>query len=240
MIVTMPSRFYTPPQHWDTASLTAEEAKHAIKVLRIREGQEIEVFDGLGRIATARVSSLSGRELQYEILSEETVTPQVPSIHLYQAIPKGKNMDFIIQKAVELGVNYIHPIITTNTIAIADNPDRKTEKWQKIALEACKQCKQPFLPTIYPPKKLQTLEIFPQELKIMGALSERAVPMKTPLNNVVPPQSVGIAVGPEGDFTPEELVLLENQGFLPVSLGSLVLRVETAALYMISAVRYQY
>jgi len=235
----MPARFYIPKELWRNRFLTGEEAHHALKVMRLKVGANIELFNGEGSHMIGEVSDISNKQLSFHV-REEHFTPQpTPLIHLYQAIPKGKNMDLIIQKAVELGVNEIHPIITDHTVAVSGDLKKKTEKWRRIALEACKQCRQTWLPVIHEPVHFHTLTTCPLELKVVGALRKEARKLKEALTTSPPPSDVGILVGPEGDFTDAELKHAFELGFTPVTLGSLVLRSETASLYMISAAKFQ-
>lgn len=236
----MAARFFLSSPDWDSGLLTGEEGRHATKVLRLKKGAGIELFNGEGKVATAEVSEVDGKTLRFQIQEESHPAALLPEIHLYQAVPKGKNMDLIIQKAVELGVAHIHPLLTENTVAISDQPEKKREKWQKIALEACKQCKQPYLPEVHAPLSFSALETIPDGERLVGALHPRAVPMKNALEKAPPRGVLTLAVGPEGDFSEREYERLEELGFQPVSLGKLVLRVETATLYMISAVRFFY
>jgi len=126
----MALRFYQEPKRWEDNTLTGDEARHAIKVLRVKVGEEIELFDGTGQVATAKVSEISSKTLLFERNSSQTIKPLTPQIRLYQAIPKGKTMELIIQKAVELGVGHIQPVITQNTVSTSDSP-KKVEKWRR-------------------------------------------------------------------------------------------------------------
>lgn len=236
----MPARFFIPKADWNTNTLLKDEAKHALKILRLKQGAQIELFDGAGTSANATISTISGKEVTFEISTQKTTSPTIPAIHLYQSVPKGKNMDLIIQKAVEMGVSAIYPIITENTVAVSDSPEKKTEKWQRIAIEACKQCKQPWLPTVHPPQSFSKITNFAESLKIVASLRHGARPMKEVLAKPSPPKAIALLVGPEGDFTERELDHAEANEFQPVTLGDLTLRVETATLFTISAVRYQF
>ena len=166
---------------------------------------------------------------------------------MIQAIPKGANMDWIIEKSVELGVNHIFPVTTERTIVKLDAKDfsKKQEKWQRVALEACKQCGQNWLPQVHMPASFSvTLETSPaHELKIIAALQPDARSLKAiltePRTRNQEPKNLCLAIGPEGDFTPAEYDLARAQGFMPMSLGPLVLRVETAALYAMSAIVHE-
>lgn len=240
----MPIRFYQPPEAWNNTIITGEEAHHAIKVLRVKTQQTVELFNGTGAICRAHISEINNKSLTVVKTAEWTEEKTLPEIHLYQSIPKGKNMDLIIQKAVELGVSSIHPMITDHTIAISDNFQKKREKWQRIALEACKQCKQSYLPKVALPLPISALLEAPLPgAALFGALTEDAKPMSTALqilSTPTAPTSLTIATGPEGDFTPQEVSLLCQKGFQPVTLGKLTLRVETATLYMLSAIRFHF
>ena len=143
-------RFYLPPNAWtETPFLQGDEAKHLTQVLRVQAGATITVFDGLGNYAEARVLSVSKQRVDLMLeLAEYKPTP-LPEITLAQAIPKGKNMDWIVQKAVELGVTTIQPLVTKHTIVSPG--DDKAEKWRRTALEACKQCAQFTIPEILEP-----------------------------------------------------------------------------------------
>lgn len=236
----MAARFYIPPTNWLNDLLPEEEAKHALRVLRIKEGETIELFDGKGRVAEAVVKTCTNKSLQYAIIDEQSVAPITPSIHLYQSIPKGKNMDLIIQKAVELGVAEITPLITQNTVAVSGSPAKKVEKWQRVALEACKQCKQPWLPQVNLPASIDSVTADESDLKLVASLRPNAVRMRQVVSDHPEATSIALVVGPEGDFTSSEVDSAEASGFIPISLGELILRVETATLYGISALRYAY
>jgi len=235
----MALRFYQEPKRWEDNTLTGDEARHAIKVLRVKVGEEIELFDGTGQVATAKVSEISSKTLLFERNSSQTIKPLTPQIRLYQAIPKGKTMELIIQKAVELGVGHIQPVITQNTVSTSDSP-KKVEKWRRVALEASKQCKQAYLPVVEPPIKFNDLEWGSDDLKLVASLRDNSRKMKEVFSENLGAKTISIIVGPEGDFTDEEIDSLEIVGFKPVSMGELTLRVETATLYGISGVRFFY
>lgn len=235
------SRSYLPPSAWtETPFLEGDEAKHLAQVLRIGVGNTITVFDGLGNYAEARVLSVSKQRIDLMLeLAESKPTP-LPEITLAQAIPKGKNMDWIVQKSVELGVSKIQPLVTRNTIVSPG--DEKAEKWRRTALEACKQCAQFTIPTIADPISfdswLQSPD--PSELKIIASLAENPKNFRETLAAHPEIESITLLIGPEGDFTPQETAAALAAGFIPVTLGDLVLRVETATLFCLSAIRFHY
>ncbi len=234
-------RFFLPPSAWtETPFLEGDEAKHLSQVLRIQSGATVTVFDGLGNHADARVLSVSKQRVELLLeLAENTPTP-LPEITLAQAIPKGKNMDWIVQKAVELGVSRIQPLVTRHTI-VSPGED-KAEKWRRTAIEACKQCGQFTLPVIEDPLTFtEWLAIRPSaDLEIIASLADNPRNFRETLQSVPHLESVTIAIGPEGDFSDEETTAALAAGFVPVTLGDLVLRVETATMFCLSAIRFQY
>lgn len=234
-------RFFLPPSAWtETPFLEGDEAKHLSQVLRIQNGAKVTVFDGLGNHAEARVLSVSKQRVDLMLELAESTPTSRPDITLAQAIPKGKNMDWIVQKAVELGVSKIQPLITRHTI-VSPGED-KAEKWRRTALEACKQCGQFTIPVIEDP--LPFAEWLssrpPADLEIIASLADHPENFRETLHSRPDLGSVTIAIGPEGDFSPDEMTAALASGFVPVTLGDLVLRVETATMFCLSAIRFQY
>src|SRR6266513_1723015 len=152
-------RFYLSPEHWDPSALTLRgtEAHHASDVLRMRRGERAVLFNGRGREVTAEVVDLTRDEIRLRKLHETETPPLRCRITLGQAIPKGKNMDLIVQKAVEIGAAEIAPIISERTIIELDakEAEQKQMKWQQVAIEAAKQCGQNWLPRVHRPRKLK-------------------------------------------------------------------------------------
>ena len=217
-----------------------QEAQHLAQVLRIRPGETITVFDGLGNHVEATVLSVSKQRADLMLGLAECKPTPLPEITLAQAIPKGKNMDWIVQKAVELGVSRIQPLVTRHTIVSPG--DEKAEKWRRTALEACKQCAQFTVPVIADPLPFGEWIAGrdPSELKVIASLAESPQNFRETLAAHPELGSVTILIGPEGDFSPEETQAALAAGFVPVTLGDLVLRVETATMFCLSAVRFQY
>jgi 16S rRNA (uracil1498-N3)-methyltransferase len=234
-------RFFLPPPAWtETPFLEGDEAKHLSQVLRIQTGATVTVFDGQGNHAEARVLSVSKQRVDLMLeLAESTPTP-LPEITLAQAIPKGKNMDWIVQKAVELGVSRIQPLVTRHTI-VSPGED-KAEKWRRTTLEACKQCGQFTIPVINDPLTFSEwlANRPPAGLEVIASLAGNPQNFRETLRFHPDLESITIAIGPEGDFSAEETASALTAGFVPVTLGDLVLRVETATLFCLSAIRFQY
>ena len=258
-------RFYVPPNDWNSGAptLNSAEAHHARNVLRMQPGDKAVLFDGRGREMTAQITSLEAAQVQLRKLHEAETPPLRCHITLAQAIPKGKNMDLIVQKAVEIGAAEIAPLISERTIVDLDAKEaaQKQAKWQQVAIEAAKQCGQNWLPEVHTPRKLK--EFFPHfpvearslpekakahptlpPLQLIGSLQSDAVHLKRILAEYSSehherPTNVLIVIGPEGDFTPAELSLARSHGCRPITLGPIILRVETAAIYCLSVLSYE-
>jgi 16S rRNA (uracil1498-N3)-methyltransferase len=225
--------------------LSAEEAHHALTVLRLKVGDTLNVFDGRGHEAQSAIAEIAKDTVRLKILTQ-TTTPALPfRVTLAQAIPK-KSMDLIVQKATELGVASIVPLASERTLVKLDDDSKKMDRWREIALESCKQCGNNWLPEIQPPQKARDfLGSLPKsDLKLIASLQPDAKPLETILSGTSAlghsgTPSVLILIGPEGDFTPAELNLAKSAGCLPLSLGPLVLRAETAAIYTLSILHHE-
>jgi 16S rRNA (uracil1498-N3)-methyltransferase len=239
-------RFYIPPADWNETQPVLDEAesRHAANVLRLREGEIVSVFNGTGSEVHARIRQITKRSVLLETVRVLQHPPPAARLILAQAIPKGKNLDLVLQKATELGASEIIPLITHRTVARPDAAEAadKQEKWQRIASEACKQCGQNHLPLVHPPILFETfLKAIPTtKLPLIAALD----PASRSLHNIlstqpVLPDSALILIGPEGDFTPEETAAALTAGCLPLTLGPIILRTETAAVYALSILGHE-
>jgi len=243
-------RFYISPDRWNLDNLVLDEAEthHAIDVVRLQPGERAVVFNGNGVEATVEVVSVGKRDVQFKVLQHAKTSPLPCQITLGQAIPKGKNMDFIVQKATELGVARIAPLLSERTVVQIDADDsaKKQEKWTTVAVEAAKQCGQNWVPTVAEPASPK--EFFSEgqkfDLMLIASLQPDALHPKKVLEEYVSfhgkkPTSILVLVGPEGDFTPAEIALAKSHGCRPITLGPIVLRTETAALYCLSVLSYE-
>ena len=267
-------RFYIAPENWhpDAPLLTGSEAHHCRNVLRLESGDKVVLFDGRGHEVTAEITGSDPAQIQLRKMHEARTPPLRCRITLGQAIPKGKNMDLIVQKAVEIGAAEIAPILSDRTIVRLDEESAasKQEKWQTVAIEAAKQCGQNWLPQVQlgaveevlaDEQRVRVLLLDrasdalgvrakdrPQhrrfDLQLIGSLQTDAVHLKKILAEYSAehddrPANVLMLVGPEGDFTPAELSLARSQGCRPITLGPIVLRVETASIYCLSVLSYE-
>ncbi len=243
-------RFYIAPSAWnlDALALGPQETHHCVEVLRARIGDRVVVFNGLGVEATAEISRIDKDFVELR-RQHHAKTPQLScEITLGQAIPRGKNMDLIVQKATELGVHAIAPLVSERTVSQLDKreSEKKQAKWQSVAVEAAKQCGQNWLPKVYAP---QTPKSFFESghkasLMLIASLQKDAMHLKEVLadhisTHAVKPSSVLILIGPEGDFTPAESNLAKSWGCSPITLGPIVLRTETAAIYCLSVLSHE-
>ena len=236
------SRFHLPAEDWaDDPALTGNEARHLSQVLRIRCGETITVFDGCGRRAIAEVMNVARDRVTLTLGAAQVAPAPRPAITLVQAIPKGKTMDIIVQKAVELGVAAIQPLVTRHTVV--QPGDGKSDKWSRTALEACKQCGQDTLPHIAEPLSFErwlATQNTAAGLRLIASLAPGARPLREILLDHPGTTAAILLVGPEGDFSADETKAALAAGFLPVSLGEIVLRGETATMFCLSALRYQF
>ena len=244
-------RFYLAPPSWNRLELRGGEAHHARDVLRLQTGDRLIVFDGRGREATAEISALDRNVVRLRLLQQSVAPSLGARISLGQAVPKGKNMDLIVQKAVEIGAAEIFPLLSARTVVQLDpeTAAQKQAKWQTIALAAAKQCGQNWLPEIHRPQSPN--DFFAgqaggdYDLRLIGSLQPGAMHLKKILadygraHEQARPKKVLMMVGPEGDFTPAEIALARSHGCQALTLGPIILRVETAAIYCLSILSYE-
>jgi 16S rRNA (uracil1498-N3)-methyltransferase len=239
-------RFYLPPQECrsDHLILTGNEAHHAADVLRLKAGDEVAVLDGAGSELACRVETVTRKQVKLEVKDRKTEAPPPWRITLVQAIPKGKIFEAIIQKATELGVWRIVPLLSqrVTTHLEGESIEHKAEKWRQTAVEAIKQCGQRWLPQVDPPTTLPALlargEKF--DLTLVASLQEDSRHLRAYFPaRARHPKTVCVWIGPEGDLAPEEMESIKGAGALPITLGPLVLRSETAALCALSMINYE-
>ncbi len=229
------------PEDWDShcVSLPDSEAHHLLHVLRIEAGEQVSVFDGAGREAVAMVEVEQNGEVVLHIL--DSVAVKLPSVEitLLQAVPKGKRMDLIIEKGVELGVARFVPLMTARGVVKAT----KTERWERVAVSAARQCGLSRIPEITSVMTVaDALEQYSGTgLFLVASLFEGALPLHDILLQARKDRvdKVSVLIGPEGDLTEAEMQMALDKGGVPVSFGDLVLRVETAAIYAASVILYE-
>jgi 16S rRNA (uracil1498-N3)-methyltransferase len=230
--------------------LTSAETHHLVNVNRARLGDPVTAFDGRGAEWICRLDRVDGKKTAVLRVLSATRRPPLPcSIILGQGLPKGGTMDDIVRQATELGATLIAPLATTRSEVHldADRAGKKLEKWRTAAIEAAKQCGNPFLPKIDPVRSLAAFlpgsDAHTAELRLVASLHPGARPLRAVLGDFRKahdgraPRSAAWLIGPEGDLTKEEVDATLAAGWIPVTLGPLVLRCDTAAAYALSALR---
>jgi 16S rRNA (uracil1498-N3)-methyltransferase len=228
--------------------LSPEESHHLVTVNRARVGDTVVAFDGRGTEWICELTGDRKNGATLHVRFRQKARPLTYEITLGQALPKGSSMDTIVRKATEIGAIRIVPLESDRTQVHldADRSDRKIDKWQTAALEAAKQCGNPFLPEVTSVQKashfMETAQGF--DLKLIASLQPGAKSLKATLAQFQAahkraPRKVLWLIGPEGDFTPAEMSLSQSTGFEPITLGPLVLRCETAATYALSVLSYE-
>ncbi len=228
--------------------LSSEESHHLVNVNRAAVGATVVAFDGRGTEWICELASEAKNGAILRVRFSQKIKPIPYEITLGQALPKGPSMDAIVRKATEIGARRIVPLASERTQVHleGERQDKKIEKWQTAVLEAAKQCGNPWLPDVSP---IENASAFMEQargydLKLIASLQPGAKSLKSVLSSYRSTQGrapvrVLWLIGPEGDFTPAELSLSASTGFEPISLGPLVLRCETAAIYALSILSYE-
>lgn len=228
----------------DAPTLPADAAKH-LRVVRPKEGEEVELFDGKGRWRVYRFRALprsgEGAASPLVATSQTSQTSEPPKpLTLFACVTKGSRWDWTVEKATELGVTRIVPVISDRTIVRIPKAERaaKRERWMRIAEDAARQSDAKWLPEIVEAMDFRdTLPLVKETTCFIGALTDPPSPsISVAFGRAASFGHLATYIGPEGDFTPEELAAL-MQVAIPVSFGPTVLRAETAAIFAVSALR---
>jgi 16S rRNA (uracil1498-N3)-methyltransferase len=220
----------------DRVILTGTEARHIGSVLRLKPGHKVELFDGKGNVHTAVLESMdkSRVTLAIEASRMETSGGRFP-LTLAQCLLKGKKMDLLVQKATELGVHAFLPVVSR----YCENQGERSqqhERWQRIMIEACKQCHRATPMAILPVTLLTQVDFTSFRHRLMAWEEERATAL--PNQFAEQPGAICLLLGPEGGFNADDLRIARQSDFTAFSLGPLILRGETAALAATSIIRY--
>jgi 16S rRNA (uracil1498-N3)-methyltransferase len=211
------------------AALTGDHADHLVRVLRARVGQEFDISTG-GTVRRGRIATLQDGRVEFE-LGEEVSTVTVPDVTLLLAIFKFDRMEWAIEKCTELGVSRIVPVVARRTDAhLAAAAAKRADRWRRLALQAAEQSRRAAPPEIAVPIKLQdAVNGAAGALRIVLAESEQQTLLRDVLTSL-PGGEIALAIGPEGGWADDELVLFQNVGWISASLGDTILRAETAAI----------
>lgn len=241
-------RFFTEPENINEDSARIlEDAGHITRVLRMEPGEKILLFDGSGYEYLAELTCIDAKECIASIL-QKTYSEQEPdiSVTIFQGIPKSGKMESIIQKCVELGVSDIVPTSLDRCVAKLESGKKENEKlkrWNKVALEAAKQCGRGKIPKVLPPmtfkdaiEKMKTMDLALMPYEMLGHQGDMS--LKRVLSGT-DCKSIGIIIGPEGGFSDAEAKIAEDSGLAMVGLGKRILRTETVASTMLSIIMYE-
>jgi 16S rRNA (uracil1498-N3)-methyltransferase len=239
------ARFFVPKINLrdNRALIDGRELAHLRRVLRLAPGDRITIFDGGGWEHEAVIRSLAAEQGELEIVRSYQPGRESPlQLTLAVGLTKGEKIDFVVEKATELGVQTIVPFTSSYTVPKLDDAKsiKRAERWQKIALSAAKQCGRTRAPEIKPLQEYRQLvdEAWPQTLKLLFWEKEKSRSLHQVHEQQRDVNAVLIVVGPEGGFTPEEAELAQRQGFEPVEIGRRILRAETATVSAITLVQF--
>lgn len=227
----------------DTVCISGDEAIHILKVLRYKAGDEFEICNNTGVVALAEIENVEGKKLDAHIKTV-TLSDKEPErkMYVFQGLSKGTKMELVVQKATELGAYAVVPVKMDFSVVKLKDEIAKTERWQKVAFEAAKQCKRAVVPEVLKPVE------FKEAVKMMAELDVAFVPyecekdgsLKKLLEKQKGAETAGFIIGPEGGFSEKEIELVEQSGIPKVTLGKRILRTETAAIATLAVLMYNY
>lgn len=230
-------------EHWDeaTAIIAGAQAEHLSRVLRAHAGMEADVVAG-GRVFRAEVAAITASEVRFNLIAEVEADPALP-VTLVMSIYKFDRMEWAIEKATELGVEAVAPVLARRSdkhLALA--APKRVERWRRIAHEAAQQARRSDVPQIYAPMPIaDRVRLSPAGTRIVLAEQERTTTLRSAVEEAVASAAdempvLEIAIGPEGGWAPEEEALFDANGWRAVSLGPRILRAETAAVTALAVV----
>ncbi len=221
--------------------LTGERRHYLLHVLRLAEGAELEVFDGTGQSFQARVASMDAQAVRLALGPARSAPPR-RSVSVLQGLPKGDKLEWVLQKGTELGAAAFYPVATVRSVVKLEprRAQERTARWAKIAEEAARQCRRNDVPVVHAPQPLleAARALAPGTALLVLDEEENAVPLGEAFRACAPQAPVALVVGPEGGLAREEVAALVALGARGVSLGSRILRTETAALAALAIMAY--
>lgn len=226
----MTARYYvSQPIAGNSAQIAGPEAHHLLHVMRGKPGDQVTLFDGTGHEYLAQIALLSRRDVELTVLSSAAVSRESSRhVTLAVALPKGDRQSWLVEKAVELGVARLIPLVTERSQSKV--ADTVLDRLRRTVIEASKQCERNVLMEIAPATPWTEFNARPAEGLRLIAIPGATEPLQTVSQGAESP--VIAAIGPEGDWSPQEIAIAITSGWRPVSLGPRILRVETAAILM--------
>lgn len=224
--------------------ITGSDVNHIRNVLRMSPGDQLSVSGPGGREYICYKERITEQQVAAHIMYVQDTQAELPSrIYLFQGIPKGDKMEWIIQKAVELGVHEVIPVDTIRTVVKLDEKKaaKKTARWQQIAESAAKQSGRGFVPHIHPVCSFRQALEYGQQCPVRWIPYEKAQGMEDArerVRSLLPGQDVAVFIGPEGGFDEREAAQAQSMGYHPMTLGRRILRTETAGLALLSVLMF--
>lgn len=238
-------KFFTEIQNFqgDQAFIYGDDVKHLYKVLRLTEGTEVILNNYQGEEFLAKIAEITKKDVRLDIIKKLDINNESNlKITLYQGMPKASKMDLIVQKGTELGVNEIIPTITERVDVKLKGEFKKLDRLQRIANEACKQCKRTIVPKVKQPIEFNTLinDMKSYDLVVVPYENAENKGVKYLAGKYSNIKSVAIVIGPEGGFEESEIEELKNNGAEIVTLGNRILRTETAGFVCSTLLQYEF
>ncbi|MBC8063100.1 MAG: 16S rRNA (uracil(1498)-N(3))-methyltransferase [Clostridiaceae bacterium] len=229
----------------DSVKIQGEDVKHMYRVLRLDSGDKISINDCMGKEYIGEIVDINKTQVTVKLIEEIDLNNESPlQLNLYQGLPKSAKMDLIVQKATELGVKKITPIITDRVVVKSELGEfRKTDRWRRIALEACKQSKRSLIPIIETPIEFEELlsQLKGIDLIVVPYENEEGKGIKAMIKEIrdINIKTVAVIIGPEGGFEEAEIEKLKALGAHVITLGPRILRTETAGFVAVSILMYE-
>ncbi|MGV8983213.1 16S rRNA (uracil(1498)-N(3))-methyltransferase [Clostridium sp.] len=240
-------KFFVPKENidGDNAIIDGEDVKHIYKVLRLKIGDKVSINNCEGKEYIGEITLIDKSEVKINLLEENPINNESPvEVYLFQGMPKSTKMDLIVQKNTELGVKAITPIITERVVVKTELKEfKKVDRWNRIALEACKQSKRSLVPEINVPIEFSDLlkQLKTMDLVVVPYENEKGYGIKRLMKTIEKESisKVAIIIGPEGGFEESEIHKLKEIGASIVTLGPRILRTETAGFTCLSLIMYE-
>ncbi|CAB1240538.1 16S rRNA (uracil(1498)-N(3))-methyltransferase [Clostridium sp. MT-14] len=242
------NKFFVPEQdiHCNTAFIKGDDVKHINKVLRLQCGDKVNINNCDGKEFLGTIESVERESVTVKIIEEIELCNESPvKMYLFQALPKSSKMDLIVQKATEIGAYEITPVITRRVVVKVDfTQSKKAERWNKIAKEACKQCKRSRIPVVDRPIDFKGLlqSLVPMDLIFVPYENEKNLGIRNVIDSIDNRDTikkVAVVIGPEGGFEENEIELLKNMNSHIVTLGPRIFRTETAGFVSLALLMYE-
>ncbi len=239
--MTMPQFFVAIHPGENSCRIVGDDFEHLTKVRRVRPGDEIDLRNADGTLLRGKVAEIFDNALAVDIVGRKECAVNSVDLTLGVALLKGKKFDVVVQKAVEIGVRKIVPLITDRAVPnIAGKEERKGGRLKKIALEAAKQCMRCDVPDIEPPCDFKEFIAGAEgQVKFIAHPRDEAAELRTLLKDAVCKECV-LAIGPEGGFSDEEIAMAESAGWKPFKVGTTCMRAETAAIVIPAIIMYEW